>query len=201
MDREPRGLTKALLGRSQVQGAWGEMVLSTVLERSGLRADADYTAQKRFAAEKNVAITTPTTLMVAIRTVANVWQVERRKQNAEYIANRAGKLYEKQGADRRHPYPVADKLARSSVWPLGIHFASFVFCIATASPGCDRRRHYRPRTVPQVEREQTTFGESSRDAGRSVQPGFGDHWQAHAGPGGPGRHRHLRRIRGFGRVC
>jgi DNA recombination protein RmuC len=48
-----------------------------------------------YAAEQNVAICTPTTLMLALRTVANVWQVERRNRNAEDIADRAGKLYEK----------------------------------------------------------------------------------------------------------
>ena len=215
MGRETKGLTEALRGRSQVQGAWGEMVLSTVLERSGLRPDAEYTAQKSFrtedgdrlrpdvvinlpggqqlvvdskvsltafeclvsagsdgeredhlrghlasvrshiaalgskdyhlatgttldyvimfvpiegalaaalqadptllafAAEKNVAITTPTTLMVALRTVANVWQVERRNQNAEDIANRAGKLYEKFAGFAVDLTAVGDSLSRA----------------------------------------------------------------------------------------
>ena len=48
-----------------------------------------------FAVENSVAIATPTTLMIALRTVANVWQVERRNRNAEAIALRAGKLYDK----------------------------------------------------------------------------------------------------------
>jgi DNA recombination protein RmuC len=47
------------------------------------------------AVDGNVTIATPTTLMIALRTVANVWQVERRNRNAEAIADRAGKLYEK----------------------------------------------------------------------------------------------------------
>lgn len=48
-----------------------------------------------YAIEKNIMIATPTTLMMALRTVANVWSVERRNQNAEEIANRAGRLYDK----------------------------------------------------------------------------------------------------------
>ena len=48
-----------------------------------------------FAVENSVAIATPTTLMIALRTVANVWQVERRNRNAEAIAARAGHLYDK----------------------------------------------------------------------------------------------------------
>lgn len=35
------------------------------------------------------------TLMIALRTVANVWQVERRNLGAEEIAARAGRLYDK----------------------------------------------------------------------------------------------------------
>jgi DNA recombination protein RmuC len=42
-----------------------------------------------------VQIATPTTLMIALRTIANVWNVERRNRNAEEIAKRAGSLYEK----------------------------------------------------------------------------------------------------------
>ena len=33
--------------------------------------------------------------MMALRTVSNVWAVERRNQNAEDIAQRAGRLYDK----------------------------------------------------------------------------------------------------------
>lgn len=197
MGKETKDLTEALRGKSHAQGAWGEMVLGTILERSGLRLDEEYTIQttfsneegKRlrpdviinlpgdarivvdakvsltafeafvnagsdderiphlaahlvsvrshittlgskeyhlatgstldyvlmfvpiegalaaalhadptlisFAAERNVTITTPTTLMIALRTVRNFWQVERRNQNAEDIAIRAGKLYDK----------------------------------------------------------------------------------------------------------
>jgi DNA recombination protein RmuC len=59
---------------------------------AALRADPSLTA---FAVENNVAIATPTMLMMALRTVRNVWQVERRNRNAEAIAERAGRLYEK----------------------------------------------------------------------------------------------------------
>ncbi len=197
MSAETQNLTRALKGKSVVQGAWGEMVLSTILERSGLREGEEYLKQESyrgedgsrlrpdvvvnlprgecvvidskvsltafenyvngeteaeraaalsqhlasvrghirelgskayasaaksgldyvimfvpieaalaaaleadrslaaFAAENNVAIATPTTLMVALRTVANLWHVERRNRNAEEIADRAGKLYDK----------------------------------------------------------------------------------------------------------
>ncbi|TWB73118.1 DNA recombination protein RmuC [Nitrospirillum amazonense] len=197
MTSETHNLTQALKGKAQTQGAWGEMILSTILERSGLREGEEYVTQESrtdadgsrlrpdvvvnlpggqrvvidakvsltafeahvnaedevarmaalarhvvslrthiktlgskdytgavgsgldyvlmfvpiegalavavqedpaltaYAADMNVAIATPTTLMVALRTVANVWQVERRNRNAEAIADRAGKLYDK----------------------------------------------------------------------------------------------------------
>lgn len=194
---ETNNLARALRGEAQTQGAWGEMILASILEKSGLRAGEEYIVQQSiegeegrrlrpdvvvnlpggqkividskvslvgfdrfvnagddadravamgqhltsmrthirtlsgkdyhsaagsqidyvimfvpiegalaaaltadpgitaFAVENNVAIATPTTLMIALRTVNNVWQVERRNQNAEAIARRAGYLYDK----------------------------------------------------------------------------------------------------------
>jgi DNA recombination protein RmuC len=197
MSNETRNLTRALKGEVQMQGAWGEMILETILQRSGLREGEEYTRQdshtdengqrvrtdiivnlpngehiiidakvslKDFegfvnadddderstrlaahavsvknhikilagkeyharagskldfvimfipieaalgaalqqdgeigfaAADKKVAIATPTTLTIALKTVAAIWRVERQNQNAAEIAKRAGKLYDK----------------------------------------------------------------------------------------------------------
>lgn len=197
MTNETTNLTRALKGKAQTQGAWGEMILSSILERSGLRENEEYFVQKSFdtdggqrlrpdviimlpggqhvildakvslvafeanvnaeteeerlaslkrhvdsmrihiktlsskeyqsvgggnldyvvmfvpiegalavavqsdpeltsfAVQNNVAIATPTTLMIALRTVDSVWQVERRNRNAEAIADRAGRMYDK----------------------------------------------------------------------------------------------------------
>ena len=197
MTQETLNLTRALKGKAQTQGAWGEMILSTILERSGLRNGEEYVTQESrtaedgtrlrpdvvvrlpggqsvvidskvsltafeayvnaeadhdrvshltrhvtsvrthvrslggkgyhqvtegvldyvvmfvpiegalaaalqedpgltgFAAEQGVAIATPSTLMAMLRTVANVWHVERRNRNADEIAERAGKLFDK----------------------------------------------------------------------------------------------------------
>jgi DNA recombination protein RmuC len=59
---------------------------------AALSADPDLIG---YANERNVTIVTPTTLMIALRTVANVWHVENRNRNAEQIAERAGQLYDK----------------------------------------------------------------------------------------------------------
>ncbi len=194
---EANNLTRALKGSSQAQGAWGEMILSTILERSGLREGEQFFTQQShtapdgtrvrtdveilmpngdkmivdskvsltafeaftnaeqehvrkqalgehivsirghiktlaskeyprhaksgldfvlmfvpieaafsaavnedatlidFALGQGVLVTTPTTLMSALRTVRNVWDIENRHKNAEVIAERAGALYDK----------------------------------------------------------------------------------------------------------
>lgn len=45
ISREARELTLALRGNNQVQGDWGEMVLETILERSGLQEGEEYFLQ------------------------------------------------------------------------------------------------------------------------------------------------------------
>jgi len=57
-----------------------------------LRAQPDLT---EYAAQLQVMIATPTTLMMALRTVKTVWDVENRNSNAEKIAERAGRIYDK----------------------------------------------------------------------------------------------------------
>jgi DNA recombination protein RmuC len=193
---EAQNLTRALKGNSQTQGAWGEMILATILEQSGLREGEQYFTQQSHSGEdgqrlrtdveilmpngdrlvidskvsltafeafvnsheddrdqhlrahitsvrghittlgdkgynraakssldyvmmfvpiesalataiqhdaklvefgmgKGVMLTTPTTLMTVLRTVRNVWDIEKRHQNAEEIAERAGALFDK----------------------------------------------------------------------------------------------------------
>ncbi|MCL1629485.1 DNA recombination protein RmuC [Roseibaca sp. V10] len=197
ISKEATALTRALKSDQQKQGAWGEMILANILERSGLREGEEYetqahrtgtdgerlrpdvvvripggkslvvdskvslvaytdavnaeteeeaaAARKRhvasirshinglsakayqaaeeftvdyvilfvpiegalsealredgalteYALERHITIATPTTLMMALRTVSHVWAVERRNRNAEEIAKRAGFLYDK----------------------------------------------------------------------------------------------------------
>ncbi|MDN5568213.1 MAG: DNA recombination protein RmuC [Paracoccus sp. (in: a-proteobacteria)] len=57
-----------------------------------LRADPTLAS---FAMEGRVGLTTPTTLMLTLRTVEHIWAVERRESNAMEIARRAGQLYDK----------------------------------------------------------------------------------------------------------
>lgn len=45
LGREAQSLTQALKGDSKVQGDWGELVLTRILEASGLREGQEYTTQ------------------------------------------------------------------------------------------------------------------------------------------------------------
>jgi len=48
MTREAENLTRALKGDSKTQGAWGEFILESILEKSGLERDREYTIQESF---------------------------------------------------------------------------------------------------------------------------------------------------------
>lgn len=47
------------------------------------------------AMRHNIIIVSPTTLLVALRTIDNLWRNDRQNQNAQIIAERAAKLYDK----------------------------------------------------------------------------------------------------------
>ena len=57
-----------------------------------MQNDPDVTV---YAWERDIMIATPTTLMMAMRTVQNLWTIDRQNRNALDIADRAGKLYDK----------------------------------------------------------------------------------------------------------
>ncbi|USD38825.1 DNA recombination protein RmuC [Ferrimonas sp. SCSIO 43195] len=48
-----------------------------------------------FALERNILLTSPTNLMVALRTINNLWRFEYQSRNAQEIAAQAGKIYDK----------------------------------------------------------------------------------------------------------
>ncbi len=48
MTEEARNLTSALKGQSKTQGIWGEMILESILEKSGLKKGSEYDTQASF---------------------------------------------------------------------------------------------------------------------------------------------------------
>jgi DNA recombination protein RmuC len=51
--KEASSLTKALKGESKTQGNWGEVILESILEHTGLRRGQEYTVQDSFTADAN----------------------------------------------------------------------------------------------------------------------------------------------------
>ncbi|MEL4016677.1 DNA recombination protein RmuC [Dryocola clanedunensis] len=47
------------------------------------------------ALKNNIMLVSPTTLLVALRTITNLWRYEHQSRNAQQIAERAGRLYDK----------------------------------------------------------------------------------------------------------
>lgn len=47
------------------------------------------------ALDNNIMLVSPTNLLVALRTISNIWRYELQNQNAQKIAQQAGKLYDK----------------------------------------------------------------------------------------------------------
>jgi Holliday junction resolvase len=56
MTNETRNLTQALRGEAQTQGAWGEMILSTILQRSGLREGEEYVTQESHSTDEGARL-------------------------------------------------------------------------------------------------------------------------------------------------
>jgi len=49
----------------------------------------------RYAFQRNIILVSPTTLLVTLRTVQNIWRFEQQNQNAKAIAGRGAELYDK----------------------------------------------------------------------------------------------------------
>lgn len=56
ISEEARNLTKALKGESKTQGIWGEMILESILEKSGLRKGEEYFMEHQLTDENGVPL-------------------------------------------------------------------------------------------------------------------------------------------------
>ncbi|WP_421192063.1 DNA recombination protein RmuC [Aeromonas jandaei] len=88
------------LGRKDYQQLPGVRTLDYVLmfvavEPAFLTAMEADPSLVRYGLDNNILLVSPTNLMVALRTIENLWRYERQNHNARQIAERAGRLYEK----------------------------------------------------------------------------------------------------------
>lgn len=65
------------------------------LEPAFLLAIEQEPALINYALEHNIMLVSPTNLLVALRTINNIWRYEYQNQNAQQIAKQAGKIYDK----------------------------------------------------------------------------------------------------------
>jgi DNA recombination protein RmuC len=52
MTKEAENLTRTLKGDTKAQGAWGEFILESILQKSGLEKDREYTVQESFTTDE-----------------------------------------------------------------------------------------------------------------------------------------------------
>ncbi|WP_445396061.1 DNA recombination protein RmuC [Zobellella sp. An-6] len=88
------------LGRKDYQQLQGVRTLDYVLmfvavEPAFLVAVEAEPGLVKYALDHNILLVSPTNLLVALRTIENLWRVERQNQNARKIAESAAKIYEK----------------------------------------------------------------------------------------------------------
>nr|WP_319783142.1 DNA recombination protein RmuC [Oceanisphaera sp. IT1-181] len=88
------------LGRKDYQQLQGVRTLDYVLmfvavEPAFLVAVEAEPGLVKYGLDNNILLVSPTNLLVALRTIENLWRVERQNQNARKIAESAGKIYEK----------------------------------------------------------------------------------------------------------
>lgn len=67
----------------------------------------------KFALDRNVLLVSPSTLLFVVRTIAHVWRQEDQSRNAQEIADRGGKLYDKFVAFVADLEKVGDALERA----------------------------------------------------------------------------------------
>ncbi|MEP1449089.1 MAG: DNA recombination protein RmuC [Paraglaciecola sp.] len=88
------------LGRKDYQDLKGIRTLDYVLmfipiESAFLLAADQAPELMKLAFDNNIMLVSPTNLLVALRTINNIWQYEYQNQNAQKIADNAAKLYDK----------------------------------------------------------------------------------------------------------
>lgn len=107
MSVEAGNLTRALKGDSQKRGTWGEYILTSILEKSGLVADREYKLQQSITTEENqrqrpdVIIYLPDNKHLVIDSKVSLVAYER-FSSAETDEERTSALKEHVAAVRRH---------------------------------------------------------------------------------------------------
>lgn len=126
MTREAENLTRALKGDSQAQGAWGEFILESILEKSGLERDREYTVQESFNTAEgrlrpDVIIRLPENKHVIIDSKVSLTAYNN-FVNAETDAEKTVALKAHLVSLRQHMKGLADKNYQTNIADNGLDF-------------------------------------------------------------------------------
>lgn len=126
MTREAENLTRALKGDSQAQGAWGEFILESILEKSGLERDREYTVQESFTTAEgrlrpDVIIRLPENKHVIIDSKVSLTAYNN-FVNAESDAEKTVALKAHLASIRQHMKGLADKNYQKNITDNGLDF-------------------------------------------------------------------------------
>ncbi|MCI0750828.1 MAG: DNA recombination protein RmuC [Flammeovirgaceae bacterium] len=126
MTREAENLTRALKGDSQAQGAWGEFILESILEKSGLERDREYTIQESFTTEEgrfrpDVIIRLPESKHVIVDSKVSLTAYNN-FVNANTDSEKAAALKAHLLSIRQHMKGLADKNYAKNISESGLDF-------------------------------------------------------------------------------
>jgi DNA recombination protein RmuC len=114
VSKETSNLTRALKGESKTQGSWGEVILESILERSGLVKNREYFVQPSFSTESgrrlqpDVVVQYPGQRSVVIDSKVSLTAYEK-YASAEDESKRAAYLKDHLNSIRNHIKELADK--------------------------------------------------------------------------------------------
>lgn len=125
--KEAENLTKAIKGEQKTQGNWGELILETILEQSGLVKDREYQVQPSILAEggkryqPDIIIKLPTAKQVIIDAKVSLTNYEQ-FFNTEQKEEKANQLKKHLLSIRRHIQTLSEKNYQNLTETAGLDF-------------------------------------------------------------------------------
>lgn len=127
MSEEARNLTRALKGDTRTQGAWGEFILESILEKTGLEKGREYLVQESYIAENgrrqqpDVILNLPDNRHIIIDSKVSLTAYDG-YVNAESDEQRAASLKSHLQSIRQHMRILADKKYQNNYSENGLDF-------------------------------------------------------------------------------
>lgn len=137
MSEEARNLSRALRSDTKTQGSWGELILETILEKSGLEKGREYTVQETFYTEEgrrqrpDVIVRLPEQRHIIIDSKVSLTAYNN-YVNAESDDDRSSNLKLHMQSIRQHMRILSDKNYQANYSENGLDFVIMFIPIETA---------------------------------------------------------------------